>query len=163
MSQSGDDYVFPRGNGETMERSETENNEVDDAARRSFMKKGALASGALALGLGSAGSAAAAPSDTVRVFAYDYRPMVPFDVIDQLNQPTINAIVGHSSVLSDSDEFTGYVIRYQMPQGQPKPGEYAFVLTKGTSLSTGSTLKFDGSVSVFDKEINLLADTVSSP
>lgn len=145
-----------------MERSETENNR-DDESRRSFMKKGALASGAVALGLGASGTAAAAPNDTVRVFSYDYRPQVPFDVIDQLNQPTMNAIVGESGVLSDADEFTGYVIRYQMPQGQTKPGEYAFVFTKGRALARGNTHRFDGSVSVFDQQINLLADTVSTP
>lgn len=137
-----------------------ENHERDES-RRSFMKKGALASGAVALGLGSSGTAAAAPTDNVRVFAYDYRPMVPFDVIDELNQPTINSVVSQSDVLSNPDEVTGYVIRFQMPQGAQKPGEYAFVLTKGRSLATGSTYQLDGSVNVFDPSINLLADTVT--
>jgi hypothetical protein len=65
----------------------TDSNFLDSDSRRSFMKKGALASGALSLGLGSVGGAAAQQSDDqaeggkALMFNDEFRPGAQFRVV----------------------------------------------------------------------------------
>src|SRR6056297_2021317 len=89
MPSQGRERTMPREN----------NAEETDDSRRSFMKKGALASSAVALGLASSGSTGAQENaqepNTGLVFVDDYQPGVGFQMISRLQQPTVEGILGY--------------------------------------------------------------------
>ncbi len=91
-------------------------------SRRTFMKKGALATGALALGLGSTGTALAQDSRQVLVYTYAYHPNVPFRVTNALEQSTVVRLLqrpggGDVAEISQPDDYSGWVIRYDLGGG----------------------------------------------
>ncbi|KZN26313.1 hypothetical protein A4G99_21115 [Haladaptatus sp. R4] len=144
-----------------MTESETKEH-VESEDRRSFMKKGALATGALALGLGSAGSASA-QGRNVLVYTYDYHPNVEFRVVNSLEKSTTVRLLekpggGNVSEISQPDNYNGYIIRYLLGGGGGGQGQITtFMFAEGVSLSQGDTRRFSGSASVFSSTLNLLS------
>ncbi|GAA5049090.1 hypothetical protein ACFFQF_25320 [Haladaptatus pallidirubidus] len=137
-----------------------------DESRRTFMKKGALATGALALGLGSAGTAAAQDTDSVLVYTYAYHPNVPFRVTNALDQSTTVRLLerpGGGSVdeISQPDDYSGWVIRYDL--GGSVAAITAIMFSRDASFSQGDRRRFSGDATVFSSELNLLSTTVRSP
>jgi hypothetical protein len=119
-----------------------------DSERRSFPMAGALASTAFVLGGGGVASATegvAAGQDAEAqqpqeglVFAYDYWPLTPFLVINQLQTSTtvdiLNGIDDEGiPEISQPDDFNGYVVNYRM--NDDGPGLYTAVFTEA-SLQT---------------------------
>ena len=146
---------------------ETDGNE----SRRSFMKKGALASGAVALGLGATDTAGAAEAlqqqvpGQVLVFAYEYNPGLPFEVINRVQQGTVDSILGRQigdngqAIVSDTADYNGYIIRYQPDQDA---GEYAIIFVRDDTLQLGSTFSFQTDATFFNTQVNLLTAGLSS-
>ncbi len=149
-----------------MTESETKEH-VESKDRRSFMKKGALATGALALGLGSAGSASA-QSRNVLVYTYDYHPNVEFRVVNSLEKSTTVKLLekpggGNVPEISQPDNYNGYIIRYLLGGGNGGQGQITtFVFGQGITLNQGDTRRFSGDASVFSSTLNLLSTTVQS-
>jgi len=148
-----------------MTESETKEH-VESEDRRSFMKKGALATGALALGLGSAGMASA-QSRNVLVYTYDYHPNVEFRVVNSLEKATTVRLLekpggGNVPEISQPDNYNGFIIRYLLgggnSGGQGQITTFMFV-NGGGSFSQGSTHRFSGDASVFSSTLNLLSTT----
>jgi len=145
----------------TDEKSE----DLIDSNRRSFMKKGALASGALALGLSGSGTVAAQEGEEALVFAYDYWPQTPFLVINQLQTSTtvdiLNGLDDEGiAEISQPDDFNGYVVNYRMQEDGP--GLYTMIFTD-SSLQTDEQFQFSGDAQMFSTELNLLETTIESP
>ncbi|KZN25214.1 hypothetical protein A4G99_01450 [Haladaptatus sp. R4] len=144
------------------EREQQDAENVESEERRSFMKKGALATGALALGLGSAGSASA-QGRNVLVYTYDYHPNVQFRVVNALEKSTTVRLLekpggGNVSEISQPDNYNGYVIRYLLGSGGGGQGQITtFMFAEGVSLSQGDTRQFSGDASVFSSTLNLLS------
>jgi len=148
--------------------------ESTDSERRSFLKKSALASTALALG-GSGAASATEPVAAERtavaqqtaqglVFAYDYWPLTPFLVINQLQTSTtvdiLNGIDDEGiPEISQPDEFNGYVVNYRMTE--EGPGLYTTVFTEG-SLQRDERYQFEEDASMFSTDLNLLESTLTS-
>jgi len=145
-----------------------------DFERRSFLKAGALASTALALGgsgVASATDGVAVRQDAVAqqaqeglVFAYDYWPLTPFVVINQLQTSTtvdiLNGIDDEGiPEISQPDDFNGYVVNYRMTEDGP--GMYTLVFTEGTLQSDGQ-YQFEEDASMFSTDLNLLESTLTS-
>lgn len=139
-----------------MEEDSLEDYEIDsDESRRSFMKKGALASGALALGVGASGTAAAQASSAL-VFAYDYEPLIDFVQVARLQQGTTNSILRDEELVDQADEWLGHIARYR-PR-EEGPGEYFLVFTRGGSLGDG---QFETDATFFNPGANLLRVQIS--
>ncbi|MFH5798709.1 twin-arginine translocation signal domain-containing protein [Haladaptatus sp. CMAA 1911] len=150
-----------------MTESDTQEH-VESKDRRSFMKKGALATGALALGLGSAGSASA-QSTNVLVYTYDYHPNVEFRVVNTLEAATTVRLLerpggGNVPEISQPDNYSGYIIRYLLGGGNGGQGSITTFMFKqgGQSLSQGDTRRFSGNASIFSSELNLLSTSIGS-
>ena len=155
------------GKQEMTEQTSQEPPEIDSDDRRSFLKKGALATGALALGLGSAGSASA-QNRSVLVYTYDYHPNVDFRVVNSLEKATTVRLLerpggGNVPEISQPDNYNAYIIRYLLggggSGGQGQITTFIF-LNGGGALSQGSTHRFSGGASIFSSELNLLSTTI---
>lgn len=127
--------------------------------------KSLVGAGALVLGVDGGVESDASEQETADlqaerglVFAYDFRPRVPFEVVGRFSQPTTNSVVSRSPNLTGYDEYTGYLVLY-VPD---TPGKYGIVFTKGTALRTGTTYRFETDVQVFDTELSLLAARLRS-
>lgn len=134
-----------------------------DGSRRSFMKKGALAAGALALGAGASSQSVAAQEDgNALVFAYDFHPGQSFDVVAQMEQSTtVNVLqVDEETVsqISQPDNYTGHIIRYDLEGGA---GITAFLFSQDVSLSAGDSGTLGEDASMFSPELNLLTTNIS--
>ncbi|ODR82947.1 hypothetical protein BG842_15190 [Haladaptatus sp. W1] len=144
-----------------MTESDTQEH-VESEDRRSFMKKGALATGALALGLGSAGTAAA-QNQNVLVYTYDYHPNVEFRVENSLEKATTVRLLqrpggGNVPEISQPDNYNGYIIRYLLGQNGGSEAQITtFLFGDGLSLSQGDTRRLSGGASVFSSTLNLLS------
>ena len=151
------------------EQTPQETLDIESDDRRSFLKKGALATGALALGLGSAGSASA-QNRNVLVYTYDYHPNVEFRVTHSLEQSTTVRLLerpggGTVPEISQPDNYNGYIIRYLLGGGfnggRGGQGQITtFLFTQGRSLSQGTTHRLSGNASVFSSTLNLLSTTI---
>jgi hypothetical protein len=134
--------------------------EPDDKSRRSFMKKGALASGAAALALGSSGSVTGETSqqqqlDTGLVFVDDYRPGVPFQVVSRMQQTTVNDILGtevNGPVVTDPTDYNGYIYTYQGCGG----GNYGLAFVREGNIQQDQTYSFSADATFFSNDIQLL-------
>lgn len=150
------------------------NRELDASgggSRREFMKKGALASSALALSLASSGTTAASSTaqqqpSQVLVFVYDYNPGISFEVTDRLQQGTVDGILGRSvggddgsPIVTDPADYNGYVVRYQPDQDA---GEYALVFVREGTLDTERTYVLETDATFFNNEANLLTAGIGS-
>lgn len=127
-----------------------------DSSRRSFMKKGALASGALALGLGASGSAAAQQQSRVLLFAYDYYPGASFNVVAPLQtSTTVDILDGPNDQgvpeISQPDEYNGYVINFTLGN---RP-VHSFVFTR-RNLQRDRSYRLSTDAQVFSTQLNLL-------
>ncbi|WP_137287340.1 twin-arginine translocation signal domain-containing protein [Halorussus salinisoli] len=152
-----------------MERDNAQIHEKDES-RRNFMKKGALASGAVALGLASTETAAAEsnlqqqPSQAL-VFGYEYNPGISYEVISLLQQGTVDSVLGRQvgddgrSIVQDTADYNGYVIRYQPDQAA---GEYALVFVRDGSLQSGQTYQFGTDATFFNSQVNLITAGIST-
>jgi len=136
--------------------------DVDDESRRSFMKKGAMVTGAAALGLtGAAGSAAAqSSSPNVLVYSYDYYPNADFRVIANLQQSTtVRALKRRNGQtvpeIQLPSDYNGYIINYRIGGGDNVAGIQTFLFSR-QSLSVGSTYRLQGDAQVFTSSLNLL-------
>ncbi|EFW90418.1 hypothetical protein ZOD2009_20213 [Haladaptatus paucihalophilus DX253] len=147
-----------------MTESDTQEH-VESEDRRSFMKKGALATGALALGLGSAGTAAA-QNQNVLVYTYDYHPNVEFRVENSLEKATTVRLLqrpggGNVPEISQPDNYNGYIIRYLLGQNGGSDAQITtFLFGDGLSLSQGDTRRLTGGASVFSSTLNLLSTDI---
>lgn len=134
------------------------------------MKKGALVSGALALGVGGSETAAA---DTAvlqdvnqgLVFGYEYNPGLQFEVVNRLQQSTVDSVLGRQvgedgrAIVQDPADYNGFVIRYQPDQDA---SEYAFIFIREGSLSSGETRTLSTDATFFNSRANLLTVGVGS-
>lgn len=102
------------------------------------------------------GTTADLQAEEAMVFTYDFRPRVPFEIVDRLSQPITNSVVSRSPELTDYDEYTGYLVLYRPDTS----GEYALVFTKGASFRQGATYRFETNVRVFDTDLGLLTAKV---
>ncbi|WP_132058284.1 calcium-binding protein [Halorussus amylolyticus] len=117
------------------------------------MKKGVLASGALALGLGASGTATAQQASSALVFTYDFATNRRFEQTAQLQQGTTNGIL--QDVVSQPDEWTGFIGRYR--EDEEDPGEFFITFTRGGPLGTGV---FGADVTFFATDANLLMASI---
>ncbi len=141
------------------EKKQQDTEKVESEERRSFMKKGALATGALALGLGSAGTATAQDSE-VLVYTYDYHPNVPFRVTNTLEQSTTVSLLerpggGDVPEISQPDDYSGWVIRYNL--GGQNAAITTIMFSRSADLSSGDRRRFSGDATIFSSELNLLS------
>ncbi|WP_225741191.1 twin-arginine translocation signal domain-containing protein [Halorussus halophilus] len=148
-----------------MAEDETETYEEETGeSRRSFMKKGAVAAGGLALGAASADSAAAQQSRNVLVYSYQYYPGVRFRVIAPLQQSTtVRALrrPGGQTVpeISQPDDYNGYVITYRLSTGgdtDRAAGITTFAFTR-QNLQTGRNYRIGVDATVFSSRLSLLS------
>ncbi|RKD97306.1 hypothetical protein ATJ93_0291 [Halopiger aswanensis] len=126
------------------------------------MAKGALATGALALG-GFGTATVSAQEDQIAVFATDLYPGADFDVIAQLQESTTVEILqldGETvSEISQPDEWTGHIIRYDIGQ---ESGITTFLFVRGAGLSAGDSGTLGEEASVLSSDLNLMSTSVSS-
>lgn len=136
--------------------------ESDD--RRSLLKNGALTTGALALGVGSVGSASAQGS-SVLVYSYDYHMNVDFRVSNTLEKSTTVQLLqkpggGTIPEISQPDDYNGYVIRYLFGGSSGQAQMTTFIFGQDLSLSQGDTRQFAGNASLFSNTLNLLSTSI---
>lgn len=129
----------------------------DGSSRRSFMKKSALTSGALALGVAGSDSAAAQQQQNALVFSYEFFPGAPFRVDAQLQaSTTIDLLSGPRDQgvpeISQPDEYNGYVVGYQIGNSVI----YTFAFVRGETLQQDARYRFDDNSQVFSSQLNLL-------
>jgi hypothetical protein len=145
-----------------------------DSERRSFPMAGALASTAFVLGGGGVASATegvAAGQDAEAqqpqeglVFAYDYWPLTPFTVTNQLQTTTtvdiLNGIDDEGiAEISQPDVFNGYVVNYTPTDDGP--GTFTLVFTAGT-LQRDGQYQFEDDGQMFSTDLNLPESTLTS-
>jgi hypothetical protein len=140
----------------------TVSDETTDDSRRDFLRKAALASGAVALGIGSAGTAAAQDDETVLVFADDYSPRTSFRVISQLPASITVRMLrrpggGTVPEISQPDDYIGYAIRYGTG-GQVVTGG-AFIFTRRV-LRERTNYRFTDEANVFASDLSLLSTRI---
>ncbi|WP_128475965.1 hypothetical protein [Halorussus pelagicus] len=146
-----------------------DNTEETDDSRRSFMKKGALASSAVALGLASSGSTGAQENaqepNTGLVFVDSYKPGVGFQLVSRLQQPTVEGILGYvdpanpgqsSGAVVDPDDWNGYIINYQ----GCGPGNYEMIFLREGLLEQGTTYSFTTNAVFFSNQLGLLESEI---
>ncbi|WP_276301629.1 hypothetical protein [Halorussus lipolyticus] len=152
---------------------ENQADETDDT-RRSFMKKGVLASSAVALGLAGSGSVIgqenAQEPNTALVFVNDYKPGVSFSPVSRLQQPTVEQILGYvdpanpndadasPGAVVDPDDWNGYMIHYQ----DCGPGNYDVIFLREGLLQQDQTYSFTTNAVFFSNRLGLLEATIES-
>ncbi|QLK27875.2 calcium-binding protein [Natrinema zhouii] len=132
-------------------------------SRRSFMTKGALATGALTLGTGAFGTATVgAQEDQVAVFASDLYPGADFDVLAQLQASTTVDVLQLDDEtvpeISQPDEWNGHIIRYDIGQ---ESGITTFLFARGGSLSSGDSGTIGEDASVLSPDLNLMSASLN--
>jgi hypothetical protein len=141
----------------------TVTDEQTDGSRRDFLKKAALTTGAVALGVSSAGTAAAQDTENVLVFADDYSPRTQFRVISQLPASITVRMLrrpggGTVPEISQPDDYIGYAIRFNAGDRVVTGG--AFVFTRRV-LNDGSRHRFTSNASVFASDLSLLSTQIT--
>ncbi len=133
-------------------------------SRRSFMKKGALAATALAVGTGATAGTTAAQengNEEVHVYGDDYRPGVDFTVVAELSTSTLNDVVEESGseddVFDDPDDWDGYVINYDLGVDAPTWG---LLFAENGEVSVGDTNTMGEDGDFRDAEIDLIEVTL---
>lgn len=148
---------------EVEELTEDEVLDLGDSSRRSFMKKGALATGALALGTAGANTASAQQTRRVLVFAYQYYPNIRFRVRQPLQASTTVNILRRPDgnrvpEISQPDDYNGYVIDYRLQDNARVAGITTLLFTRGL-LERGVSYRLAADAQVFTSELNLLSTT----
>ncbi|UHQ96149.1 calcium-binding protein [Natrinema halophilum] len=136
----------------------------DGDSRRTFIKKGALAASAIALGTAATtGTASAQQDEQGLVFSYDYFPGAEFTVVARLEQTaTVNVLEVDGELvdeISQPDDWNGHVIRYETRGGAA--GVTTFLFLRDAVLSSGDTGSTSGDASMFSSELNLLSTSLS--
>ncbi|WP_143423230.1 twin-arginine translocation signal domain-containing protein [Halegenticoccus soli] len=137
-----------------------------DDSRRSFMKKGAVAAGALALGAGASGSVAAQESGSVLVQANDFIPGARFRVTGSLpNSLTIDLLQGGQgrdiNAVQNPGDYQGWVIRYT----ETPTALYALMFNDpgDVNVSQGDTRRFaTEGANYFADQLNLVEATINT-
>ena len=129
------------------------------------------------LGVGIAGSGLAADADERRanrarqqvpgqvlVFGYEYNPGLSFEVVNRVQQGTVDSILGRGvgqdgPIVNDTADYNGYVIRYQPGQDA---GEYGFVFVREGTLGIGDRFSFGTDATFFDTQVNLITAGLTS-
>ncbi|MFB6166039.1 MAG: hypothetical protein ABEJ31_12835 [Haloarculaceae archaeon] len=135
--------------------------QTGDESRRSFMKKGAVASGLVALGAAGVGTAAAQDQASALVFSYDYYPGAEFTVTASLQQSTTTKMLQtpggqNISEISSPADYNGYAIGYSLG-GSPI---YSYLFTKRT-LQQGNSYSIGEEAQVLSSRLNLLSTSIS--
>lgn len=132
-----------------------------DDSRRSFMKKGALATTAVAFGTGAtATTGAAQQGDEVLVFGDDYLPGVDFEVVSELEDPTTDDVLETTNLtdeLAEPENWNGYIIDYDVGGSA---SSLTLLFSEQADLSAGDseTMGEDGSFRAPD--LNLIEATL---
>lgn len=126
-------------------------------------RKGALATGALALGTAATTGAVTAQEDEeVLMYSYDFFPGQDFVVISQLQQSTTVSMlmIDDETVpeISSPDDFTGHVIRYS--DGGDAAGITTFLFSEEVSLSEDDSGTLGTEPSMFSSDLNLLSSNL---
>lgn len=137
-----------------------------DESRRSFMKKGAVAAGGIALGAASTDTAAAQQRRQVLVYSYEYHPGLPFRVIAPLQQSTTVRALRRPNgqtvpEISQPDDYNGYVITYGLGGAQRSTAGITTFLYSRQTLNTGQTYRTGVNATVFSSQLNLLSTDVT--
>ncbi|WP_254523278.1 calcium-binding protein [Natrinema caseinilyticum] len=134
----------------------------NDRTEQSLLKKGTIAAGTA--GIATVGAAATATAqddddDDGLVFAYNYFPGESCEIISLLQQSAtvdILRVDGDTvSEISQPDDYTGYVIRYDRGDGDSS-GTTTFLFTRGDDLSEGDSVEIGEEAEMFSPELNLL-------
>lgn len=146
--------------------NEKRNDEDTEESRRSFMKKGAITAGGLALGAASADTATAQNRRQVLLYSYEYHPGVQFRVIAPLQQSTTVRTLrlpggGNVPEISQPDDYSGYVITYTLGGAarrglRSSAGITTFVFTR-QALRVGQRYRTGINATVFSAQLNLLS------
>jgi hypothetical protein len=132
-------------------------NGVTGDSTGSLVKKGALATTAVALGAGAmATSVAAQENGRVVVFGTDYIPDVDFDIVSQADTGARNDVFRAADLVdefSDPDDWDLYVITYDTGGSVPSLG---YLLSDDTDLSDGDSGTFEEEASIRNSELNLI-------
>lgn len=96
------------------------------------------------------------------VFSYDYFPGSDFDVVAQLETSTTVRVLQTSdeetvSELSQPDEYTGHVVRYEMGD---TAGFTTLLFLQNESLSSGDSGSLADEATVFSSVLNLLETSI---
>ncbi len=136
------------------------NSGLFDDSRRSFMKKGALATTALALGASATTGSASAQengNDEVLVYGDDYRPGVDFTVVSELSTSTQQEVFDESGaeedIFDDPDDWDVFVINYDLGVEAPTWG---MLFTEEADLSAGDSNTMGANGDFRDAELNLV-------
>lgn len=92
------------------------------------------------------------------VYSYDYYPNQDFDVLAQLETGTTVSMLETAegetvSEISQPDDYTGHVVRYDM---DGFAGLTGFVFLRDESLESGDSSSLGTEASMFSPELNLL-------
>ena len=150
-----------------------ETNELFDDSRRSFMKKGALATTAVALGASATSGSAAAQEDDngnngdaegdVLVYGDDYHPGADFDVVTELSTSSREELLQESGseddVFDDPDDWDVFVINYDFGTEAPMWG---LVFTEDAELNAGDTATMGEDGDFRDTQLNLVEATLGA-
>ncbi|WP_440008620.1 twin-arginine translocation signal domain-containing protein [Halomicrococcus sp. SG-WS-1] len=144
--------------------SEQTTDEPTDESRRTFLKKGALATGAVALGVSGSNTAAAQQQQDVLTYFDDYQPGQSFRAIAQLPQDitvTLLSLPNGNTVpeISQPDDYNAYVIRPTTGQNDRAAG--ATYLFTRSSLNTDNQFRFGTSANVFSSQLSLVSTSAS--
>ncbi|QFU84198.1 calcium-binding protein [Natronorubrum aibiense] len=127
------------------------------------MKKGALATTAVALGASATSGSVTAQEDsdgTVLVYGDDYQPGIDFEVISALNTSTKEDLLEDSGseddVFDDPDDWDAYIISYDLGTDAPTWG---FLFTEDVSLSAGDSDTMGDDGQFRDSQLDLIEAT----
>ena len=132
-------------------------------SRRSFLKKGALATGAVVLGVSGATPAVAQDDSNALIYTDDYQPngrfrvvgLLPADItVRLLRRPNGNTI----PEISQPDDYNGYVVRARL--GGNRAGDSTFLFTR-RALQQGRGYRLSADPQVFSSELSLLSARIS--
>ena len=140
--------------------SEPTTDESTDGSRREQLKKGALAAGAVALGVSSSGTGAAQQvQQDVLTYFDDYQPGQTVRIIAQLPQDIVVSLLqlpnGNTiPEISQPDDYNGYVIR-PTTGGNNRAVGATYMFTRA-SLSPDNRYQFGTSSNVFSSQLSLI-------
>ncbi|SEW26915.1 hypothetical protein [Natrinema salifodinae] len=99
----------------------------------------------------------------VLAFTYDYEAEESFDVVAQLETSTTVNILQTADEetvpeISQPDEYTGHIIRYQVDDGPEGPTTLLFV--RDGSIDSGESATLGEDATMFSTRLNLIATTL---
>lgn len=99
----------------------------------------------------------------VLMFTYDYEAGESFDVVSQLETSTTVRILQTAdeetvSEISQPDEYTGHVVRYQTDSGPQAPTILLF--TRDESYESGDSGSLGEDAQMFSSQLNLLSTSI---